>query len=61
MVPLTALAFYLCVFTFQDNPDIQILTNSTFLDWFAIPLSTLGVVLYTAFEEPPKSVLIEKF
>ncbi len=53
MVPLTAAAFYLCVFTFKEDQDINIRTNHTFLDWFAIPLSTLGVILYTAFEEPP--------
>jgi hypothetical protein len=60
MVPLTLLAFILCWLTCRNN-SIQVIGTNTFLDYIAISLATIGVILYNCEDEPPSEVLIEKF
>ena len=60
IVPMTVLAFGLADLTF-DNNVISVLTNYTPIDFIAIPLCGMGVILYNFVEEPPQKVIIEKF
>ena len=59
MVPLTLIAFVLAFYTVNGN--VQVIHSSTFLDYIAIPLVAIGVILYNCVDEPLQKVLTEKF
>ena len=60
MVPLTTFAFFFGWLSFESG-SIHIIATKTFLDYIAIILATIGVILYNCADEPPSEVLIEKF
>jgi undecaprenyl pyrophosphate phosphatase UppP len=60
-VPITFAAFYLAYITLENSPSTTVLAKHTVYDWVAIPLATIGVIMYNCSAEPTQKVLIEKF
>ena len=60
-VPVTVAAFYLAYLTLPTGTTNEVLAKHTVYDWVAIPLVTVGVIMYNCSAEPTQKVNIEKF
>jgi len=61
MVPVTVIVFLLACQTLKYQNIISVIEVYTPLDFVAILMATVGVILYNCSSEPPQKVLTEKF